>query len=1063
MRVQKFIENWSGARVGERASFQPFIWQLCEILGVEAPDRDRPGDPDYGFERPVRLSESCKSAGLKPSLMDLYRRRCFVMEAKPSERRDRARSDLRRMGEGTDAASRSMRAAKREAEAYARGLDERPPFLITLEMGVAMDLWANFAADGGAYEPFLVGGRHRIELARLADPEVRAVLARVWTDPWSLAPDREAVTADIAARLGRLIQSIAWSSARTPQGAVDPVLRNAHLSRACIFVSQCMFAMFLDSSGAWKGPRFRELMEDYRDQPDRFPIVAADFFDCLQRGGHCAAIRQDVPRFQRDMFAERVKPTITAEEMDVLIEAAQCDWSSAGPDLFGVLLEMVKDAEHRSEFGVHFTDRRLVERVVQATVMEPLRAEWSRVEAQALQAAEAGDDRRAGQLILTFQRRLCAVRVLDPACGTGNFLYVALGLMAALETEVLLLAEDLAPHLAEQRIKRVDLGQFIGLEKDGATARIARLVMAIGQMQAHRRSGQTLSADQTWSCVDIRVQDALLAQAVDADAGFRPRQEITPRKWPEAEFIVGNPPFLGGRRRRQYLGEAYVNALNDLREGRFRLADLATCWWDRAARILARDGSRLRRFGFVMPATVTQAASREVLAHHLNGERPMRLAYAIPDHPWAPLAAAASVRVAVTVVERGMANGEGRLLTLCPDGETEATGHPRLREACGDIAPDLTIGIDVARAAVLKANEGLASRGVQVNGAGFVVDAETAARLYAQSSPDCASPAKSYRNGRDLAERPRGVQVIDFYGWSEARVRREHPGFHAHLMQRVKQDRERNPRARYGRDWWLFSENRSGLRTALEGLDRYIVTLEIGKHRWFRFLGAEVMADNRLVCVASDDPFILGVLSSRAHRVWAAAVGGSLEDRPIYTKTACFDRFPFPEAGAAQRVAIAAVAEALDRVRAEVMARWPELTMTRLYNALEVGGTVEAGAREADVARVRRLHAELDDLVAAAYGWAGEMGEAEVISRLIQLNQDRAEAEAQGRIAWLRPDLQARAAGGAVRPSLRLAAARAGTGVAVLRPLPGARPRTRPVMTARPGAGEVWPASRMAP
>lgn len=1051
MRIQKLIENWWGARVGERGSFQTFICHLCEALNLEVPDRDRPGHPDYGFERPVRLSESHKSSALRPSLMDFYRRGCFVMEAKACRRRGDGGLPSRRGDAAHDAGDRTLRAALREAEDYARGLDHRPPFLIAVDMNLTFEFWANFSSESGAYVPFLIKGKHRIALPMLADPEVRAVFARVWNDPLSLNPEREAVTGDIAGRLARLIQSIAANGGIRPS---DPVLRTAAVNRACIFVSQCMFAMFLDSSGHWKGPRFRELMEDYRDQPDRFSRVAVEVFDSLQRGGHCTAIRQDVPRFQAELFAERVTPTLTGEQLQVLIEAAQCDWSRAGPDLFGVVLETVKDAAHRSEFGVHFTDRRLVERVVQATVMEPLRAKWSEVEAKALKAADAGDERLAGRLILDFHRRLCGVRVLDPACGTGNFLYVALGLMTELETEVLLLWEDLAPRMAAQPVKGLCVGQFIGLEKDGPTARMARLVLAIGQVQAHSRSGRDLSLNQTWGRVDIRVQDALLTHDLSV-GGPVSTKPIEIQDWPPVEFIVGNPPFLGGRRKRQYLGEAYVTAVNDLREGRFRQADLATCWWDRAAQILSQTGSRLKRFGFVMPATVTQEASREVLEHHLKGDRPMRLTYAIPDHPWAPLAAAASVRVAVMVVERGEANGEGRLLTLCPGGAAEASGHPLLQERRGNIAPDLTIGVDMAAAAVLKANEGLASRGVQVNGAGFVIDAETAQRLHARSSPDRPSPAKPYRNGRDLAERPRGVEVIDFYGWSEERVRREHPGFYDHLLQRVKQDRERNPRARYSRDWWLFSENRSGLRAALEGLDRYIVTLEIGKHRWFRFLGAEVLADNRLVCVASDDPFVLGVLSSRIHRVWALATGGALEDRPIYTKTACFDRFPFPEPEPGQRVAIAAVAEALDRVRAEVLAARPDLTMTGLYNALKAGDETE------EVARVRRLQAQLDDLVAGAYGWAGDLAGEAIIARLVQLNRVRAEEEAEGRVRWLRPEFQQPGTGPAVRPSQRLAASLAGEGVAVLRPLPC--PATRPERPMRGLRGEGWPVSRATP
>lgn len=466
-----------------------------------------------------------------------------------------------------------------------------------------------------------------------------------------------------------------------------------------------------------------------------------------------------------------------------------------------------------------------------------------------------------------------------------------------------------------------------------------------------------------------------------------------------------------------------------------------------------------------MPATVTRKTSREVLTHHLTGDRPMRLVFAIPDYPWAPLSKAASVRVAVTVVERGPANGQGRLLAICPTikpaGRDTPLGYPRLRETWGDIAPDLTIGLDIARTAVLKANEGIASRGVQANGAGFVVEAETAARLFARSAPNSASPVKAYRNGRDLAEMPRGVQIIDFFGWDEDRVRREHPGFHDHLMTTVKSERAKNGRARYRRDWWLFSEPRKGLRTALQGLDRYIVTLETGKHRWFGFLDAAIMADNRLVCVASDDPFILGVLSSRAHGTWSRAAGGFLEDRPIYTKTACFDRFAFPEPKPALRIAIGAVAEALDRARAGLLERWPDMTMTRLYNDLDgtEGGCGGPGGRQAEISRIRWLHAEIDDLVAASYGWPADISDEDILSNLIALNRRRSEEETAGRIAWLRPEFQVRTAGAPIRPSSRLVASLSGAGVAILRPMP-----TRlAVAPRRPTGGETWPERRAGP
>ncbi len=1020
MTIYEFIERWSQGWLNERAHFQTFIGQLCRILGAPVPDEDRPGDPDYGFEKPVRLTTSRKASGVRPGSIDLYRRGCFVMEAKQSDRPRSRAANGRRGARGSVAATeRLMRRAKLEAEDYANALAERPPFLIVTNVGRSLELWANFNTSGGAYTPFLVGGKQTIFLEDLIDPEVRAVLARVWTDPQSLNPERHLgrVTGEIVKTLSGLVRAMAAREPTGPKGRLDPVQENAAVNKACIFISQCMFAMFLDSAGLLKGGGFRRLMQDYRDQPRRFPLAAADVFEDLQRGGHCAAIRQDVPHFQRDILGERVVPIVTVEDLDILIEAAKWDWSRAGPDLFGLLLETVMDPARRASLGMHFTDKGLVERVVLATVMEPLRLDWSRAEAQALQAAEAGDQRRADQLIRSFHRKLCATKVLDPACGTGNFLYVCLGLMKSLETEVLSTLADLDQGRSPQPSRMVGPGQFVGLEKDGATGRIARLVMAIGQVQSQARSERGVGSAPSWDSVDIRIQDALLSHDVSADTPRLIQREVTARPWPEVDFIVGNPPFLGGSVQRRVLGAAYVNALNDVREGRFRSADLAACWWDRAARILARHGTRLRRFGFILPASIRQNTSGEVLAHHLNGDQPMRLAFAIPDHPWTSLLKGASVRVAITVVERGAPDGEGRLLTLedDPDGEragaTVRSMHPAgpvLRERRGDIRPDLTLGFDVKRAAMLKANQGLAARGVQVNGAGFVVDAVTAARLFADSAAGRTSPARPYRNGRDLTGRPRKVQVIDFSDWEENEVRRLHPGFHQHLLVTVKPGRQTKARARYRRDWWLFGEPRIGLRNAMHGLARYIVTIEIGKHRWFRFLDAEIVPDNRLVCVASDDAFILGVLSSRVHSAWAAATGGFLEDRPTYPKLGCFDAFPFPQADTAQRVAITELAEALDSERAKLVDVGGGLTMTGLYNALQdLGGVAKFPWKlRGRVERISRLHEEIDARVTQAYGWPTDLPDEEMVTRLVSLNLDRQDEEGEGRVAWLRPEFQ---------------------------------------------------------
>jgi hypothetical protein len=901
---------------------------------------------------------------------------------------------------------------------------------------------------------------------------------------WGVSADDTAtVTANLFVKLSALTRALGSRKLSTDSKSQVTAGREA-MAKAAIFVLQCTFVMFLNSVGALGTGGFLRFLEAYRDRPQHFPAAFAAVFAQLEANGCSPEFWQNSPWLHGGFFNSAILLHMEHRDIQTLIEAVKYDWSVVEPDLFGQLLEDSADPVERAEFGMHFTAKTLVETVVSATIIEPLRQEWAGVEAAALEAEDRGDPRTARKLVRRFHRQLCEIKVMDPACGTGNFLYVALGLMRALESEVLATFEEVGGDGFDRWSRsRVSASQFIGLEKHRPTANVARMVMTIGDIQSFARSGRSVSSVLEWPGADIRVQDALLNCDPLGPVEALRRRELRPQSWPQVHFIVGNPPFLGAKNQRGVLGDDYVDSLNAAREGRFRGADLAACWWDRAARTLARDGSRLRRFGFITPGTITQKGSREVLDHHLNGDRPMRVVLAMPDLPWRGGANAASVRVSVTVVERGPANGQGRVLTVKATPGQEAAGRLSFTEQRGDIAADLTIGLDIRRASPLKANAGLASRGVQVVGAGFVVASMEAARLATLSAPNHPLPLRSYRNGRDLADRPRDVKVIDFFGLSEAQARDLHPGFHRHLRETVKIERVVNGRPRYRRDWWIFGEPRIGLRRALRGLSRYIVTVEIGKHRWFRFLDTTVVPDNRLVCIASDDPFILGVLSSRVHRLWAAATGGRLEDRPIYAKSTCFDRFPFPDATDEQRSAIGELAEDLDRTRTEVIEQWPDMSMTALYNARERNG--DGPARDLSwryrsrIDVVDRLHARIDALVLAAYGWPAGLTDTELLARLVVLNGKRRAEEDGGRIAWLRPEFQARSIhrSGSVGSALSLSDTQDGESVLAVmdqgllrRDLFGAAPAAgadeQDALTFRgcarrssqiPGQGETWP------
>ena len=1032
-----FSERWTqGRRAGERPQLQSFVIQVCAMIGVPAPNDERVGDPDYCFERKVtfRLDEREADIGF----IDCYRRDCFVLEGKQAK--DRVGSDGRVHAPTTDRVERLMRTAKRQAEQYAKALDEWPPFLIVVDVGGYIELWSDFARQGKVYAPFPDRARQRITVAQLEDPEVRAMLKAVWTNPMSLDPAARvaAVTTDIAGRLGWLVRSI---GARGPQSD-DPVARNAYAGKTALYVMQCIFAMFADSVGLIEKRGFLELLKSYRGDAGNFHRGVADFFSRMDTGGHCVAVRQDLKRFNGGLFRQVAPIQITEEELEALIAAAQRDWASVEPAIFGSLLEGALDARERGELGAHYTPRAFVERLVGPTIMEPLRAEWEAVESVAIGLHRRECARDAQAMVRRFHLRLCTMRVLDPACGTGSFLYVAMGMLKELEGEVLGVLSELGDSqgLLNLASHSVSPEQFLGIEKNRYAAWIAQMVLWIGHLQWHFRTFGDASPSEpilkdagsiqhgdailAWDKIEFdREATALRARRIgpidglfDADDGREVLRNVNPRPatWPDADFIVGNPPFMGAKDMRRELGDGYVDALWHSRQGRFRSADLVTVWWDMAAGILKRRGSRLRRFGFITTNSITQTFSRRVVESHLEGTSPIRLVFAIPDHPWISGSSSAAVRIAMTVAERGGRTGEGCLQRVIGESEVEG-GAPTvaLEERIGDIGADLRVGRPPS--APLRANAGLCSRGVQLMGAGFTVTPERAKALHRYSAPGLPCPARAYRHGRDLADRPRGLLAIDFYGLTEAEARRGYPGFYQHLLETVKAGRDRNNRAAYRQNWWLFGEPRRELRAAMEGLPRYIATAETAKHRWFRFLDADILPDNKLVVIASDDAATLGVLSSRAHAVWFAAHCGRIgvyDGDAVYVKGACFDAFPFPALSAIDDARIAALAEELEETRERALER-DGVTLTGLYNVRDRRRAGEALSQEEDriletgcVAVLEELHRRIDACVADAYGWPQDLSDAEVLERLQALNRERADEEARGLVRHLRPEFQ---------------------------------------------------------
>lgn len=487
--------------------------------------------------------------------------------------------------------------------------------------------------------------------------------------------------------------------------------------------------------------------------------------------------------------------------------------------------------------------------------------------------------------------------------------------------------------------------------------------------------------------------------------------------WPKADFIIGNPPFIGGKDVREKLGGGYFEALF-LTTNMPESADFVMHWWDKAALAVRKGGAR--RFGFVTTNSITQTFSRRVVAKHLDAKDRVSLVFAIANHPWVDEKNGAAVRIAMSVAELGTL--DGTLLSVI--NEVEAPESIEMRFNVGCITSNLRIGADITSCRSLRANLNLAHQGVKLHGDGFIIDG-TLARSMIERQPVASAVIRPFRNGQDITTKLKDRYAIDLFGRGAEEARRDYPEAYQHIYVHVKPERDLNRREIRKRNWWLFGETVPALRNAISGLHRYIATVRTSKHRTFVFLNEEVLPESRLVSVASNDGFMLAVLSSKLHVLWTLAWGTRLGkgDDPNYNNSECFDPFPFPaDVPEPLKARIRAEAEALDAQRKRVLAEHPDLTLTKLYNVLEALRAADRGGpalsdKDRDVhdrglvTLIRQHHDAIDDGVADAYGWgddyrAGTLDDETILTRLVALNAERAGEETRGLIRYLRPDYQ---------------------------------------------------------
>ncbi|MBM96961.1 MAG: SAM-dependent methyltransferase [Oceanospirillaceae bacterium] len=1054
-KVNEFIQRWQDGGGTERANYQLFLTELCTLLTLDQPDpaQDDTRDNAYVFER--RVTESFAEGGDTKRFIDLYKRGSFVCEAKQSGLKlETGRWD------------KAMRKAFNQAEGYVRALpaeEGRPPFIIVTDVGRHLELYSEFSRSGGNYTAYPDANSFRIKLEDLRKPEVQQRLIAVWNTPMDLDPSRVSarVTREIADKLAELAKSLEADN-HSPEQTSG-------------FLMRCLFTMFAEDVGLLPHRSFTELLIRLEDHKAFAPMLKS-LWATMNTGGFSPIIEDDILKFNGGLFAEAEAIELDREQRQLLIEAAKSDWRYVEPAIFGTLLERALDPRERHKLGAHYTPRSYVERLVMPTIIEPLREQWENVQAAAVALENKGKHKDAVAEIRAFHQQLCNLRVLDPACGSGNFLYVTLEHMKRLEGDVLNLLHELGESqgLLEMEGVTVDPHQFLGIEINPRAAKVAEMVLWIGYLQWHFRTygnsnppepvlrdfhnienrdalieydsrSEQLDANgqpvTIWDGLTMKTSPVTGELIPDENARIPVYQYQNPRQthWPEADYIVGNPPFIGASTMRRALGDGYVDAVRKVFKGTVpESADFVMFWWHIAAekvRLGQGKAGAPQQFGFITTNSLRQTFNRRVLEPHLNDpKKPLSLAFAIPDHPWVDASDGAAVRIAMTVGVAG--EQQGRLLTSLKETETQTDEiKVDFQSRQGKLFADLKIGADVASTKALNANECIGFRGVTLMGSGFWVQPEDELLL---KEPGALKPL---RNGRDITSTPRFSYVIDLFGLSEKEARDKFPNSFQRILNGVKPERDQSKRDSYRKKWWVFAEARPEMRNATHGLDQICVSPMTAKHRFWVPLDSKILPDQGLIVLAVESSELLGVLSSRCHIAFALAAGGSLGvgNDPRYNNSRCFETFPFPDLFGPEKEKLATrigeLAEQIDQHRKTRQAAHDKLTLTGIYNVLEKLRKAEPlTAKEKTiyddglVGILRELHDELDRAVFEAYGWddlaeklvglpgattpypekseAQADAEEELLKRLVALNHQRAAEEAKGQIRWLRPEYQ---------------------------------------------------------
>lgn len=944
MQPHEFAQKWRtrAYEVTEEQAYQEHYQDVASLVGGFAPGQ-------VGAPEGLTYQAGVKKVGTTDfGKADVFLPGHFIWESKRAAKTDTARA-------------KTLGGALQQATLYARDLGN-PPLIVTTDF-VELSVHTNFT--GTAPKTFRLTLDDIEDDRKLEGTELTAlqVLRAVFHDPSVLDPRlvRERITTDATGQVGAVARALVKAGHSKEQVA--------H------FLMRVVFAMFSEDVGLLDKGLLTKLLERARKYPEKSQGYFAELFSAMSTGGEFWGT--DIRYFNGGLFDDHDGLPITAEDAEALLNAAKLDWAEVEPAIFGGLFESSLEKEVRGQRGAHFTAVTEIERIVEPVVMLDLHRQWEGVRARAraiVEQAEIKAQAEAGKghtrvaedtrvqarkqaigILHEFQQHLGSIKVLDAACGSGNFLYVTLKRLLDLEHEVRLTAFQYGagdfdlPPLVHPR-------QLLGIEIEGFAAELASVTLWIGYFQWNRAHGGQWPTPVLERLDNIQHHDALL------------NEDGTEFQWPEATYIVGNPPFLGNKKLRSVLGDEYLIKLRAVYGDRVPGdADFVAYWPEKAWE--AVKAGKTRRAGFVTTQAIRTGGSREVLEKVLEQGGSLFMAW--QNEPW--LQDGAAVRVSLFAFD------DGAEQTRTVDGQ------PVER-----INASLSPSEDVRTAAPLAENAGIAFQGPVKVGA-FDIPGELARSWLKSPNPDGVSNAevlKPWVNGMDITRRPSDTWIIDFDMRTEEQARQYLLPF-AYVEEKVKPERINNRDKQRSTFWWRLGRSGSDLKKASAGQARILVTPRVAKHRIWVWVPAGTLPDSRVLAVTRDDDFTFGVLQSRIHEVWSLANSAAhgVGNDPTYVAKDCFDPFPFPHPTADQRAEIEKWARHIVQVREHLLAADPKATLTGLYNDV-VKLRVEPDAAH-PVSALKTAHDRLDQAVAAAYSWEWPLAEDEVLARLLALNLER--------------------------------------------------------------------------